>query len=365
MDSNRGNAQPQSWSEDEVRLLLEMKATGSTWNEIGRALGRSSESCRSHHKRLRRSGKQEATSRETALTGGATVLEAWSANKRAVGWREIVAHMRRGAKLQSEMRPVHTTATRRIRSDRDVFVVSMADFHLGSPATDYVSFVETTELLLGDERFYLVIVGPDLETAFTWFHSAEAVLNQTAPPWMQLEAYRLWLDEMLPRTLAVTGDNHTDRRLERHLGDIGLTWRDDLPYFRTYGLLTVEMDGGREEPIVYRLALKHQYKGHSIYHNLQPALRVFRDIDPTADVYITAHTHRPAHLSGVFYPEARPQNPVQHFIVNGTFKTGDDIYSLDAHGGRGVLGLPTLRLSPHKHRILFYDSPQDALESTT
>lgn len=352
---------PSAWSDEEDRLLVELKESGhSAWGDIAATLGRSVDACRGRWKRKLKDRKEE---QPVAEADQRTILEAWKSQGDKPGWQEIVAHMAQGAELQDRLRPNITAIRRAVTSQRDILVVSMSDFHLGSPATDYAAFLDTTKLLLSDDRFYILVVGPDLETAFTWFHSAEAVLNQVAPPWMQLEAYRLWLNGMLSRTLAVAGDNHTDRRLERYLGDIGLIWREDVPYFRTYGLLSLEVGTGDGEPVTYKIALKHQYKGHSIYHSLQPVLRVFRDIDPSADVYITAHTHRPAHLSGVFYPEMRPDRPVQHFIVNGTFKTGCDIYAQDRFGGRGVLGLPTLRLSPHRFRILYYDSPQDALES--
>jgi hypothetical protein len=237
----------------------------------------------------------------------------------------------------------------------------MADFHLGSPHTDYQAFLDTTDLLLGHD-IHFIVVGPDLETAFTWFRSAEAVLNQVIPPWMQIEMYRQWLDEMLPKCVATCGDNHTDQRLERHLGDIGLVWRTDLPYFRTFGRLEVEVGPENGPTEMYDIILSHKYKGSSIYHNLQPVLRLMRDIYPIADVYMTAHTHKPAYMSGIFYEEARPILPDQHFIVCGGFKNNGDLFSLRNFGGGGVLGLPTLALWPDRHEIAYFRSPQLALE---
>lgn len=292
--------------------------------------------------------------------GGTTYLEEWAEHVGRLGqrpqWRELVAHARRGAEIQAAYRPDIRRATRCIVSGRPIFLTFMSDFHLGSPHTDYRAFVETTDLIIGDERFYIAVVGPDLETAFAWFRSAEAILNQTIPPWLQIELYRQWLDEMLPRTVAVCGDNHTDERLERVLGDIGLVWRDDVPYFRAWGILTLRV--GETD---YEIVMSHRYRGHSIYHNLQPALRMMRDIYPVADIYVTAHTHRPAYLCGVFYPEARPLKPRQHFIVAGTFKTDGDIYLLRNFGNSGVLGLPTLALWPSEHRIVHFASPAEAL----
>jgi len=87
-----------------------------------------------------------------------------------------------------------------------------------------------------------------------------------------------------------------------------------------------------------------------------------RDIYPIADVYMTAHTHKPAYMSGVFYEEARPVLSDQHFVVCGTFKNNGDLYSLRNFGNAGVLGLPTLAFWADRHEVAYFRSPQTALE---
>jgi hypothetical protein len=291
-------------------------------------------------------------------------LEAWTGYAGDMPhWREMVEVAQRAAELQQRMRPVELAARRRIVTEFPVHLVLMSDFHLGSPHTDYSAFIETTDFIRSRESFYLAVVGPDQETAFSWFRSAEAIEAQVLPSWMQIELYRQWLDEMLPRTVAVCGDNHTDERLERYLGDIGLTWREDVPYFRAQGLLELRIGPDDPERVVtYRILMAHRYKGHSIYHDLQPVLRMMRDIDPTCDVYVTAHTHTPAYLNGVFYERARERGKAdQHFIVTGTFKTGADLYSLRNFGGSGILGLPTLKLWPGTYAIQYYAGPELAV----
>lgn len=304
-----------------------------------------------------------APSFPVAAPESGSYLEAWQQKRAAeqIGWRELVEHALKGAQLHQTYRPTLLRARRVIITDKPVFLVHASDFHLGSPYTDYQSFVQTSDLILNDPRFYLNIVGPDLETAFAWFRSAEAVLNQVLPPYLQLELYRQWLDVMLPRTVAVCGDNHTDERLETYLGDIGLKWREDVPYFRAFGLLTLAIGPDHDHLVEYEFLEAHRYRGSSIYHDLQPVLRMMRDIYPLADCYVTGHTHVPAYHQGVFYPEARLQKPSQHFIITGTFKTGGDVYSLRNFGGSGLLGLPTLQLWPDEYRIQYYESPLQAL----
>lgn len=293
----------------------------------------------------------------TEKTEGKSALEEWKLRTDKPTWQEIVEHAQKGAELQERLRPIYTAAKRTIHTDSPIFLVHMADLHLGAPATDYQSFLDTTDLLKSDDRFYFVVVGPDLETAFAWFRSAEAILNQTIPPWMQLEAWRLWLDGMQSRCVAVCGDNHSDERLERNLGDIGVCWREDIPYFRTWGVLDLILDDGKTQ-VTYQEMMAHRYRGSSIYHDLQPALRMMRTY-PDADCYTTAHTHKPAHLWGSFYEG----QDMKHLMVCGTFKTGPDLFTMRNYIRRGILGLPTLKLWPGKKQIAWYPSPQMALES--
>jgi len=344
--------------------ISNLRQQGLSWPEIGNELDLSSEAARSRWRRWHTNrGKRDEVEPEQEEP---TRLERWREHLDRLDaqpdWRELVEHARRGAEIQQSYRPVFNRATRRIITDKPIFLSFIADLHLGSPYAQYQAFVATTDLLLGDNRFYTSVVGPDLETAFAWFRSADAVLNQVLAPWLQIELFRQWLDEMLPRCTSICGDNHTDERLERHLGDIGLVWRDDIPYFRTWGILTVEV-GPEGGPFAeYEIVLAHKYKGHSIYHDLQPALRMMRDIYPIADVYCTAHTHTPFHMDGVFYAEARPLKPRQHFIVTGTFKTGPEPYSMRNFGGGGILGIPTLALWPREYKLQYFKSPEMAVE---
>ena len=256
----------------------------------------------------------------------------------------------------------NSAATRTIVSNEDyIYVAHMADLHLGAPTSEHGLFMSTTDYILSHPNMFVIVNGPDLEFALTYFRDASAVLNQVMPPWMQLEAFRLWLKEMLPRTICMCGDNHVTQRLEQHLGDVGLAIPDGVPFFQTHGLLTLNLKGkGSSKAQSYTALVAHKYKGSSIYHDLQPVLRMFRDIHPSADWYCTAHTHLPAYLEGVWYPEARKEHPRQRMLVCGTFKTGHDIYALRNFGASGVLGIPTLRLGVNEWSIDYFKSPEAA-----
>lgn len=332
------------WTKEETERLIRLKEQdGLSFSIIGERLGRSRNACKNKY------------ARNKDVKVSTSALEEWRVKVDKPSWEEILAHAKQGADLQKKLRPIYIRATRKIDTDKDILLVFASDFHFGSRHVDYDLFLKTADLLKSDDRFYFCVAGPDLETAFTQFRDASAVLNQTIPPFMQIEAYRLWLNEMLPRCVAITSDTHADRRLERNLGDIGILWRDDVPYFRALGILDLIVGD-----VKYEIVISHQYKGSSIHHRMQPAFRLFRDVYPLADVYCTAHTHSPAYYCGTFFPEARKER--QHFVVCGTFKNDYDLYSVRGFGNRGIYGLPTLLLSPKKHRIVFFDDPAIALE---
>jgi hypothetical protein len=290
-----------------------------------------------------------------------TILQEWREHENErPSWQELIKYAESGAQLQQRLRPVLRSATRVVETKEDIYVAHVSDLHLGAAPVDYGLFMSTSNFFLEHPRLFLIINGPDLEFALTHFRDSSAVLNQVMPPWMQLEAFRLWLKDMLPRTLCMCGDNHVTERLERFLGDIGLALPQGIPYFQTFGKLTLKLDNGVGDPVTYTAVLTHKYKGHSIYHNMQPALRAFRDIDPTADWYATAHTHKPGYLEGVWHKSARPDHPRQRMVVSGTFKNLEDVYALRNYGSSGVLGIPTLRLSPDKWDIDYFKSPESA-----
>ena len=353
------------WTEeDDARLIdLARHSTESRWKDIADEFpGRTAQGCKKRFQRICDGvlGDLADHSDIKVESEEGSALEGWQLQIEKPSWDEILQHAQRGGELQSRLRPIYTRARRVIKTDKPIFLVLMSDFHFGSPRTNYQAFFETVNLLQSDDRFYFCVVGPDMEAAFTWFYDASAVLDQTIPPWMQIEAYRMWLDSMLDRAVAICADNHADQRLERYMGDIGVLWREDVPYFRSWGILTLQVGD-----IEYEILMSHKYKGHSIYHDLQPVLRLFRDLYPLADVYATAHTHSPAMLSGVFYPEARGAGKErQLFVVCGTFKDGMDLWTLRNYANRGVIGMPTLRLHPGRHEIVCFDNPAIALDSS-
>jgi DNA-binding Lrp family transcriptional regulator len=344
--------------EDKVRIIGRFEVLGQDLATISRDYNLNAESLGRTLRRLRQSGTLDKLLLDVPEDLGEHVsaLIEWKQRPRDdVTWEELAEHAERGAELQNRMRPVITEAHRMIGETEPVLVCFIADFHLGSPHADYRAFLQTTKLIRGDPRFYVCVVGPDQETAFAWFRSADPVLNQTIAPYQQIELYRMWLDEMLDRTIAVCGDNHSDRRLEQNLGDIGLVWRKEVPYFRQWGILHLRVGITR-----YKIVMSHRWRGRSIYHQLQPALRLMRDVDPTGDVYVTAHTHRPAYMCGVWFQAIRKDRPRQHLVVCGTFKTGNEVFSL-GYGGGGVLGVPTLALWPDEYRIACFDNPGTAI----
>ena len=164
--------------------IARLRDEGLTWAQIAEETGLHPEAARGRWRRLEEAahwrGDDDDPEPEQGPVGP-TYLEAWEAEmgrrEDRPEWRELVEHAKHGAEIQLAYRPNPSRATRRIVTDGPVFVALPADFHLGSPYTDYEAFVATTDLILGDDRFYISVVGPDMETAFAWFRSADAALH--------------------------------------------------------------------------------------------------------------------------------------------------------------------------------------------
>lgn len=336
--------------------IVQLRKKGLSFSKIGRILGISKDAARYRYKKAMGHydpGRSEMREKEEERTA----LDEWKAQEEKPTWQELLDLAEHGQRLHDRLRPIVQTATRTITCHGPIAVVFMSDFHLGARGTDYAAFARTTDLIMSDERFFIVVNGADVEGAFHSFRSAEPGESSVLPVWMQIEAFTQWVDAMLSRIVCICGDNHIDERLETILGDIGLVWRDDVPYFRTFGLLSLVVQNS-ESRREYKGLITHRYKGNSIYHKLQPTLRTMRDIYPTADFYATAHTHTPAYMTGVYYPMARDEKmPEQHFVVSGSFKTRADVYSLRNFGGCGILGLPTLVFWPDEFLIQYFKSP--------
>lgn len=345
-----------SYSDEEIADVIRLREEGLIFADIGARLGLTGDQARGVYKRHHAEYELSAE----AGTPIPTVLQEWKSHDDRPTWEELLNYAQQGANLQHRLRPVNTRVKRVIETDRDIFVVHMSDFHLGAPTTDYELFMRTTDFILNNDQIFVIVVGSDLEFAIKQFRDASAVLNQVMPPWMQLEAYRLWLEEMLPKCLLINGDNHVDARMDRFFGSFDLNLPDGIPVCPGYAILKLFLDNGKNT-VKYMAVTAHQFRGSSIYHDLQPTFRLFRDVHPLADWYVTAHRHTPAYMEGVFFQEARLLKPVQRFLVCGTFKTGADLYLLREFGSKGILGLPTLRLSAKEWGIQYYPSPQVAL----
>ena len=339
------------WNDGDIELLRSLVECGEyDWAEIARRVGRSVEACRGKWKRERSSLTTDDEGNEGAEDR--SILDSWHAERREVTWEELIEYMNTGAELHQSLRPLCTSAQRTIRSGRDVYLAFISDLHFGSPYCNYAKFFEITKILK-DHDIYFVIVGKDLETAFAWFKAADAVLNQVAPPWMQIEAFRMWLKYMFDHAICICGDNHTDRRLRGVLGDVDISWAEGIPYFAEWGILTLNINS-----VEYSLCLAHQWRGSSVYHSLQPTLRLMGKISPLCDVYATAHTHgRPAYLCSHFWPTETRIEP-QHLIVCGSIQ-GGDAYSL-RFGGGGIPAFPVLRLGSQQHEISYFYNIESA-----
>ena len=110
---------------------------------------------------------------------------------------------------------------------------------------------------------------------------------------------------------------------------------------------------------MYKLAVAHRYKGHSIYTTSHPSRRLERDRFHGADAFITAHTHERA----VDHSEVEEWEGKRDvlYCISGCYKLQDRY--LHKIGQRtGQTGGIALLLMPDRHQVLGFKDIIEGVE---
>jgi hypothetical protein len=131
-----------------------------------------------------------------------------------------------------------------------------------------------------------------------------------------------------------------------------------IPYFTGRGL--VKMLVGDQE---YYILANHGERAQSQWNLAHPSRRAYERFFP-ADVVITGHKHKPSFQMFTHYEELRRAGinlgGRAWLVVNGTFKTGPDPYTIRSWN-RGVIGVPTMVFASDSHEVDVLESPSKAM----
>ncbi len=317
-----------------------------TWDKIGKSAGLTADQVRMQVRHWRARMSRPATHPAPQFEDDAPAPPTLD---------ELLALAARNKAAIDALDPVLTHQTIRLDADGPIGVIFVSCAHLGGRYTFYEEFRAIFEQVLATDRLYWLSLGDDVEGFLPGFPDASAVLDQAlVNPKAQRQLLAHVLDRLAGKNKLLAGcaSQHGGDWTRKKTGDDAikdLYLARGVPYFDGKALLTLQV--GRE---AYRIALAHQFPGHSIYNKNHAQRRAGLFDFPNADVAVSGDKHTYsvqefADAAWEFDAGIRPSY-IRWNVQVGTAKAGPDKYSIRGWS-RGVLEWPILMFWPGRHFI--------------
>jgi len=251
--------------------------------------------------------------------------------------------------------PIYTGGALTIHTDAPIGVMFVSCAHLGGRYTVHRQFWTLIKQALALPNLYFAFLGDDTEGFLPTFKDRSAPMSQPLSIAVQLTLLALIVKHLAGarRLLFGMAGQHSGDWYTRNFGynPVERAYRDQgVPYFdgQAYFVMTV----GQQE---YRLAVSHQFPGHSMYNKLHAQTRAFHWNFPSADVVAMGDKHTYAMQEEVAYTwefdAGLRSSPYVWFVQTGTAKVGPDKYTLKRYP-RGQFDWPMMVFDNLEHRII-------------
>lgn len=241
----------------------------------------------------------------------------------------------------------------KIKSDNPVAIALSSDWHIGSDATDYKSFLRHMEIVKDTPEFFLTALSNTID-GYIW---PGGMWSEIAHVQEQVEIASSFAKEWKDKLIAVVGSRCHDWTKDK--GGISpqeIAFKENvdegMPFFQHGGLLTVDLNG-----IKYKIGMQHKSRFNSSLNVTNANKRTLDLRWPSADVVAIAHHHVAA-----IEHATRWEGPDRRDVVlvrTGTYKI-EDGYSKDEGFGSGQLGSPVVILDPKEKRVIPFLHIEDA-----
>lgn len=184
-------------------------------------------------------------------------------------WRDWTDWIETGRELRHKASFDQDRSEIRVESDTPVCVLFLSDTHVGSWAADHDLFRRITDEILATSGLYIGLLGDVAEMAIRLRGVAE-VTGNILPPELQARYVESWLEEVGPRILFSTWDNHA---VEREEAGTGISAFAELLKRRVVyhnGIGHTDLIVGKE---TYHLAVSHRFPGSSLDHPCHGGVR--------------------------------------------------------------------------------------------
>lgn len=252
----------------------------------------------------------------------------------------------------------YQTANVEIVTNKPIGLVFSGDWHLGAKDTDHSALADLLELVYRNPSLYLFLMGDLYENCKT-FYSLESIHSQTINPESQFYALEQALTPLIERT-KILGSIHGNHDIERDeklfsYSPLAQLLKKNVPYFDGKAVMNLVIKSARVgEPFEIKIFANHKSSNSAVNPFAGP-LKLY-DKFFHADIVCTAHVHNP--VIGSYVDPRTGKAPI--LLQTGTFKTGDDVYSL-RHFKRGLPGCPTVVIDPNQKELVPFMNPNQAL----
>lgn len=368
--------QPQRlWTEEELRRIVDLRASGLSWPQVGESMGRTADSVRRApiHRLTVSSPIQAVVAEQMAAAAGkptfaqrlaaleeenATLRQQLNPQRLPVE-QEAVAEFRSVADYWRQCEEQATADIARSREkhrfrvvlDDDIIAVAfVSDQHIG-PGTpvDFRRMREDAELIAATPGLYGILGGDLCDNHIKHRAPAMAARSQPSDQWRLAEHY---LSIFADKIIVTVSGNHDD-------------WTDEIAGISALGIVCEKQrvccasDEARIDVAVggevYRVAMRHQYKMNSSFNQTHSVLQWLRLGEDEFDIGAVGHHHEAAVSQNVYRG-----HPVV-CIRPGSYQI-TSAYSRRYGFNRSIPTCPSVLLWPRQRRMMAFWDVRDAAE---
>jgi hypothetical protein len=222
-------------------------------------------------------------------------------------------------------------------TDKPLDFICLSDTHIGSWATDHDAFERLTDEILAS-GLYVALIG-DVQDMAIKLRNVMEVQGSLLSAELQHRYVESWLEEIAPRVLFSTWDNHSVMREEAQAGSSRYAdlMKRRVIWHNHIGHPDVTVGGE-----TYRLAVSHFFRGRSIENPCHGAMRYMRREGIKREIAIAGDSHVPGIVRYV-------DGDTWRMAVNcGTLQLGSG-YGKRFFGLAAQPVFPVVRLWPDRH----------------
>lgn len=298
-----GMKRPPRWTPDEDSQLIRLRQTEppTPWPEIAEIMGRRRNGCKTRYYDIREAQDELIQSEHDRPRYNDDVndIDPFEILKSPIDWRVRLAAAEEQQRIVRADNITEKIAERTIITDKPFGLWFTADWHLGSVGTDMPLWRKHMERFFDIPNLSMFLVG-DMISNIAVHKTVLPVFQQVMGPEQQGQLIGSILLELVQRHKleAVVLTEEHDQRDARGSGvsflrEILRPMRTKIAFLDNRGQVLLHIGPDSEHLITYVIHAVHKTRYNSFMNALHGAMREAH-FSITANVIVTAHTHRPA-----------------------------------------------------------------------